>query len=650
MEDKLTYHMSLLEKFLASYDVYAAVKYVFILNENENKISEKSCQNLICFIKRNLPLYKIENFELEQKSKAKISQLYSSGDFINVKDFISFKYANEINKSSFLSNIFGLLSQNEGSYQDAVDYFDQSIQLNPLSINPYLNMGNLFFKIENFQEAILFYRRSLLIKPTSFQSLNALALCYMNSGQNNIAVKKLEESILLFPNNPTAFNSLGLINQNLGNHQKSIYMFKKSLEFDSNNFEALYNLALSYKISQNLKKAYSTFKKALLVRSNSVDTLYNLGNTCVDLKKFIEAKKYFLLANKIDGSHYKSIYNLAHMLSKQGFIEKAIQYYTKVIQMVPDNAEARWNRARCLLLIGNYSEGFHEYEWRWKRKENHDLRNFFKPKLKADDKLTGKVILVHAEQGLGDTLQFIQYIQFLTYKGAKVLFSPQPALTSILEHTRFDFEIVDWKDKSLDYDYYIPLLSLPNLFGIPKDSAVSFKRYINSPPLSKTWVLQRSKFRIGICWQGSTSKIDEGRSLPLELFQSIASELPVELVSLHKGEGEKQIEDIAFPLTTFAPEFDGGEQAFLDTAGVINQCDLIITTDTSIVHLAGAMGARTWLLLQKVPDWRWGLSGKDTFWYPSVEIFRQQKANDWGPVFQELFFRLKAELGKAKYK
>ena len=647
MEENLAYHKSILRKFLISNDVYTAVRYVFNLNETENMISEKSCQNLIHFIRNNLAHFTIKNFEIEEHSQSKISQLYLSQDLKNLKDVIILEYSDFINRSSFLSNIFGLLIENEGRHQDAVDYFDQSIRLNPLSFNPYLNMGNLFFKIKNFQEAICFYNRSRLIKPTSFQPLNALALCYMKTNQNNIAIEKLEESISLFPSNSVAFNSLGLIYQNFKNYNKSIYFFKKSLEFSPNNFEALFNLALSYKSSQNLKEAYSFFKKALLVRSNSVDTLYNLGNTCVDLKKSSEAKKYFLLANKIDGSHYKSIFNLAYLFSKQGLIKEAIKYYTKVIQISPDNAEARWNRARCLLLTGDYSNGFHEYEWRWKRKENQDLRDFIKPKLQANDKLAGKIILVHSEQGLGDTLQFIRYIQFLTDRGAKVLFSPQFALISILQYARFDFELVDWKDKSLNYDYYIPLMSLPNLFGVPKDSAVSFKRYIKSPPLSKTWVLQRSKFKVGICWQGSISKIDKGRSLPLKLFHSIAVELPVELVSLHKGEGEKQIEDITFPLTTFPPEFDGAERAFLDTAGVINQCDLIITTDTSLVHLAGAMGARTWLLLQKVPDWRWGLSGKDTFWYPSIEIFRQQKMHDWGPVFQEIFSRLKVELGKA---
>ena len=223
--------MSLLKKFLASGDVYAAVKYIFILNENENenKISEKSCQNLINFIKKNLSLYKIETFEIKEQSQAKISQLYLSGDFNSVKDFIYLKYSDVIDKSSFLSNIFGLLTEKDGRYQDAVDYFDKSIQLNPLSFNPYLNMGNIFFNIKNFQEASFFYNRSFLIKPTSFQSLNALALCYMNNEKIDIAVKKLEESILLFPNNPIAFNSLGLINQNAGDYNKSIYLFKKIL-------------------------------------------------------------------------------------------------------------------------------------------------------------------------------------------------------------------------------------------------------------------------------------------------------------------------------------------------------------------------------------------------------------------------------------
>ena len=289
------------------------------------------------------------------------------------------------------------------------------------------------------------------------------------------------------------------------------------------------------------------------------------------------------------------------------------------------------------------------YEWRKKQKNPQGQRLFPKPGWLGQEDLAGKSVLIHSEQGLGDAIQFSRYVARLNDMSARVLFAPRANLRTLMKGLDGAFEIVDENDLSLAFDYHIPLLSLPLAFKTDLTTIPAKKSYLNADKdRIERWGEQLGGhgFKIGICWQGSRNKIDRGRSFPLIQFYPLSQIPDVRLISLHKGEGEEQLVDLPSDMAVevLGNEFDAGAQAFLDTSAVMKCCDLVITSDTSIAHLAGALGVRTWLALQFVPDWRWLLDREDTPWYPTMRLFRQQAPGDWDGVFDRMAKVLAAEL------
>jgi len=302
------------------------------------------------------------------------------------------------------------------------------------------------------------------------------------------------------------------------------------------------------------------------------------------------------------------------------------------------------------LLLGNFSEGWRDHEFRKSGNIFNDGKSFKNPVWTGSTEISGKTILVRPEQGLGDVIQFARYIRCLDKSGARILFDPYPKLAALMKTMDAGFEIVAADDETLLYDYHCPLLSLPFAFGtteeyMPKDTPYLFA----DPSRIETWRsrIGATGFRIGICWQGSKNLIDIGRSFPVDLFKHIARLPGVRLISLHKGAGEDQLVNLPEDMVVevLGDDFDAGESAFLDTAAVMMCCDLIITSDTSVAHLAGALGAPVWVALKKIPDWRWMLERQDSPWYPTMQLFRQKVEGDWDSVFSEIedaFIRLRA--------
>ena len=227
----------------------------------------------------------------------------------------------------------------------------------------------------------------------------------------------------------------------------------------------------------------------------------------------------------------------------------------------------------------------------------------------------------------------------LKQKGAKVTFKVKPKMHTLLKTLDEDIVFVDRDSDDKSIDFETPLMSLPYLFNTNLNTIPSMTSYLSADDdRIMAWKkhLAKESFKIGICWQGSKAKIDLGRSFPLTLFEDISKLPNVELISLHKGEGEKQIEDINFDLTVLSNDFDNGEDAFIDTAAVMANCNLIITSDTAIAHLAGALGCRTWIVLKKIPDWRWMLDRNDSPWYPNMKLYRQKERDNWEEVFETI--------------
>jgi hypothetical protein len=266
--------------------------------------------------------------------------------------------------------------------------------------------------------------------------------------------------------------------------------------------------------------------------------------------------------------------------------------------------------------------------------------------------LTGKTILVHDEQGLGDTIQFCRYLPLLEARGAHVMFTPKRPLTALMRTLKADIEMVEDEGICPPFDVHTPLMSLPYAFGTTFDTIPNQIPYLAADPERvERWAgrIGRGKLTIGICWQGSVRRFDKGRSFSVTEFYGISKIPGVHLISLHKGVGEIELaglpDDMALEL--MGEDFDPKGSAFLDTAAVMENCDLIISSDTAVAHLAGALGRPAWVALRHVPDWRWLLDRSDSPWYPTMRLFRQTTDGDWSTVFSEIEAELKQMLAAA---
>jgi hypothetical protein len=323
-------------------------------------------------------------------------------------------------------------------------------------------------------------------------------------------------------------------------------------------------------------------------------------------------------------------------------VEEAISSYDKVIETKPDHADAHCNKSLSLLLAGNFGRGWEVHEWRWKRKETTlQRRNFSQPLWLGAEDIAGKTMLLHAEQGLGDTIQFCRYAKLVKALGARVVLEVPQALLRLLSGLE-GVDVLIEKGQALPaFDYHCPLLSLPLAFKTVIESIPNKIPYIHSNADKEDKWQERigeTGFKIAICWQGSTKGKEVGRSFPVSLFEGLATINGVRLISLQKNEGVEQLENlpIGMKVETLPDDFDGGENAFLDSAAVMKCVHLVITCDTALTHLAGALGVKTWLPLAYVPDWRWMLDRYDSPWYPNHRLFRQTTKGDWTSVFNEM--------------
>ena len=336
-------------------------------------------------------------------------------------------------------------------------------------------------------------------------------------------------------------------------------------------------------------------------------------------------------------------FNRANQLRYLRRIDDAIGGYGAALALDPDFAVAHHNRAVCRLLAGDWTQGLAEYEWRKACPEFTDPRYRLAPELKGGEDLAGRRLFVFAELFLGDVIQMSRYLALATAKGAKVTLAAPVALHRLLSSLDADVELLAADAQPEAFDYICPLMSLPLAFGTTPQAAPSPAPYLSAEPdRAARWTerIGGEGFRIGVCWQGSTAAyaLPMQRSFPLAALAPIAAQPGVRLISLQKHDGLDQLagRPAGMAVETLGDDFDAGPDAFLDTAAAMAACDLVITADTAVAHLAGALGAPTWIGLPFVPDWRWGLQGGATPWYPSVRLFRQDRAGDWEAVIGQM--------------
>jgi Flp pilus assembly protein TadD len=489
-----------------------------------------------------------------------------------------------------------------------------------------------------------------------------LAKQQLKSGQLKLAEASSNQILRTNADQPEALHLLGVIYHQTGKSDMAVDLITKAIVIDSHMPEYHYNLGIIFSTSGKPDDAIRSYRAALNLRPDYTDALNNLGLILYEQNRFDESILLFQQSIRAKPDLTNARYNLGMALQAQGRSEEAIDAYNQVLKVIPDSAETHFNRSISLLLTGNFEEGWDEYEWRFGASGEKNDALTGKSLIRWDgSSLNKKRILVNDEQGIGDTLQFIRYLPMLKERGGTVIFETSKPLIGLLEKFSGIDELVKPMPvgmSKIDFDFFVPLMSLPGIFKTNLETIPDRTPYIfPSDKKIKLWQdrINKHRFNVGIVWAGNptakyeraglsglehvnlawagnpSNKMAAGRSNRLECFAPLSNIPGVQLYGLQKGAAAGQAEELSNTINVInlGEEFED----FSDTAGVIENLDLIISVDTSVAHLAGAMGKSVWVLIPNVPDWRWMLEREDSPWYPTMRLFRQQKKEDWGHVF-----------------
>ena len=367
------------------------------------------------------------------------------------------------------------------------------------------------------------------------------------------------------------------------------------------------------------------------------DVLNNRAVALWSMGRFEEALAGFDAALAARPDYVEAHYNRGNVLRDMLRLDEAGQSFDRAIAIDPGFAPAYRNKGFCALLQGDFAQGLPLYEWRKQLKPPIEARFYPQPLWTGAQDVKGKTVFVYIEQGLGDTIQFYRFVAPLLARGAHVILSVQDGLLRLLEHASPRVKLVGARVVPPAFEYHIPLMSLPLALGLTVETIPAQVPYLKAEP--ERVVRWRSRigekgFKIGISWQGARGGVTS-RAVPLRCFAGLSAIPGVRLISLQKEFDTEQLATLPM-VESLGQDFDSGPGAFLDSAAVMQSLDLVITLDSALAHLAGAMGRPVWVALKQVPDWRWFLGRGDSPWYPSMRLFRQKADGDWAGVFADM--------------
>ncbi|QWD17260.1 tetratricopeptide repeat protein [Polynucleobacter paneuropaeus] len=529
-------------------------------------------------------------------------------------------------------------------YDDALASYDHAIDINPQYPQAFYNKGSVFLKLLRYEEALACIDHAINIKPDYPDAHNNRGICFQKIQRFEEALACYDQAILILPKYAEAHNNRGNVLQKLHRHQDAIASFNYALELKPDYAEAYSNRSISLNNLELFEEALLNCDQAIQLKPDYAEAYNNKGNVLQKLNRLDEAISYYNFAIELNSNEADFYNNRGTSLLGVNRTQDAILNFNVAIYMGPDNSDAQWNLSLAQLLSANFRDGWKQYEWRWQSAEvkHTPVRSFFQPLWLGNEDLGGKTILLHAEQGLGDTLQFCRYAQLVSSLNSKVILEVQPPLAKLLGGLKGDFEVIPQGGPIPGFDYHCPLLSLPLAFNtdsetIPLPALIQ----VNKDKLAywKNHLGLKKKPRIGIVWSGNSAyKNDRKRSLALsELIPYLPTNYDYFCLQKEIRDHDKEI------LTTHShiKYFTDLIEDFSDTAAVCELMDLVISVDTSVAHLAGTMQKPTYILLPYSPDWRWQLDRADSPWYPSVRLYRQISPGDWSTPLENLHVNLK---------
>jgi tetratricopeptide (TPR) repeat protein len=582
-------------------------------------------------------------------------------------------------------HLLGVLAFESHDDGRARECLERAVALKPDYAAAQYNLGNVLYRQGHVGEAISHYRAATRIHPTYVEALQNLASALYLAGESYEAENGYRRVLELKPEHANAHYNLGNLLYDRGALDDAEACYRRALELDENLREGWLKLGLLTHQRGRLAQALDYLRRAVAKLPTLPEAHYCLGLVHLDLGACNEAARCFQQAVCLNPRYSHGWNDLGNALKELGQLEDAIESFRKAVlespsepkfhnnlatalmdagrldaaqmtfetalQLEPSSAVVRWNRSLLTLLRGNYDQGWQEYEWRW-RTGKFAVRSFTQPQWNGES-LNGRTILLHCEQGYGDTIQFIRFGIVLKGLGARVVvLSPQQLMPLLASCSGVD-ELVGEGEPLPNFDFHLPLMSVARVLKTTVHSIPNEVPYLSpDPDLVRNWRTKLENiagFRIGINWEGRGARgASRKRDIPLEHFSALAKLPGVRLISLQKGKATDALTNKDRPaVVDFSADLDQDRGAFMDTAAIMANLDLIVSSDTSVPHLAGALAVPVWLALPYVPDWRWLLERTDSPWYPTMRLFRQKQPGDWAGVFAEIQLALAELLGQS---
>ncbi|ETR72867.1 MAG: TPR repeat-containing protein [Candidatus Magnetoglobus multicellularis str. Araruama] len=504
-----------------------------------------------------------------------------------------------------------------------------------------LKQGNYHFSNGQMPAAILKYQECLSMKPDNSEVLFNLGVSYLQNEDVHKAIEYLKHAIDIDPEYHDAYNNLGIAYQRLGNKEKAIESFEAAIQYQPESARSLYNLGNACKHSQQFQKAEKYYKQAIAIQPDFAECMNNLADAYIYLERYDDAMKMVDQALTLCSDYPEFYFNKGVIFSRLGDYASGIQYLRKAIDMNPEFIDAHYSLCFCLLVLGHLREGFRQHEWRIAKHPNQHQYGLQRWKGEPFD---GKRLLVYLEQGFGDCIQFARYLPKIKKGTGNVILGCNPELYTLFLHLDGVDEVIKEGDQCQACDLQVSIVSLPFLCKTTIDTIPSETPYLRVHETSHERIDSiiapyKDRFCIGIVWAGRPDhKSDAERSVSYEIFRPLNSLHGVQIFSFQKKDGLSEVFETMnwIDLGSYFNDFS-------DTAYAAQKMDLIITVDTSMAHLAGALALPVWVLIPPIPDWRWLLDREDSPWYPKMRLFRRQKNEEWQDVVVRILYALREE-------
>jgi tetratricopeptide (TPR) repeat protein len=500
-------------------------------------------------------------------------------------------------------HLLGLLMAQAGQTARGIGLVRSALDIDPGRFLAHRDLGNLLLQSGSFAEALASYDRALALKPDVAEILNNRGTALRMLDRPHDALASHDRAINLEPGLALAHLNRGSALACLGNFAEALESFDRAIARDPSSALAHSNRGGALHRLERFPEALESHDRAIALAPNLAHAHVSRGQTLAELARY----------------------------------EQALEAYDQALLLDPQSPEAHFGRATSLLVVGRFHEGWTAYEARRRRVRADAFHPNGRPQWSGQQHIAGKTLFVEAEQGLGDIIQFCRYASMCADMGARVILTVHGSQVRLLQSLDPRVEIRPREAWPKAFDFHIPLMSLPLAFGVGQGGFAAQSPYLwAESERVERWRrhIGDEGFKIGICWQGGPG--NPARSFPLSSLKDIAQLSGVRLISLQKGAGCEQLGGVSLPVETLGEDYDADAHAFLDAAAVMQVADLVISCDTSLAHLAGALARPVWVALKFAADWRYLVGREDCVWYPSMRLFRQDCPGDWPSVFAKM--------------